>query len=130
MIMMFAALAAAAAPAIDGDWVTTDRSAVVRIAPCGSHLCGTVVRMLARGADVPRTDVNNPDARLRSRPLVGPTVFSGFTPSGTGWTGGRAYDAKSGKSYRASLARNADGSLTVTGCWLFICQSQRWLRAR
>ena len=130
MIMVFAALAAAALPTIDGDWVTADRSAVVRIAPCGPRLCGTVVRILAREADVPHTDVNKPDARLRSRPRGGLTVLSGFTPSGGGWAGGHAYDAKSGKSYRASLARNADGSLTVTGCWLFICQSQRWLRAR
>lgn len=130
MIMMFAALAAAAAPAVDGVWVTADRSAVVRIAPCGPRLCGTIVRMLAQGPNVPRTDINNPDMRLRSRPLVGLTVLSGFTPVGGGWRDGRAYDAKTGKSYRASLARNGDGSLTVTGCWLFICQSQRWLRVR
>lgn len=130
MIMMFAALAAAAAPAIEGDWVTADRSAVVRIAPCGSRLCGTVVRILARAPNVPRTDVNNPDARLRSRPLVGLTVLSGFAGSGASWSGGRAYDAKSGRSYRSSLTGNGDGSPTVTGCFLFICQSQRWLRVR
>ena len=130
MIMMLAAFAAAAAPAIEGDWVTADRNAVVRIAPCGTRVCGTVVRILARGPNVPRTDVNNPDARLRGRPLVGLTVLSGFAPDGTSWSGGRAYDAKSGRSYRASLSGNADGSLMVTGCFLFICQSQRWLRAR
>jgi len=130
MIMMFAALAAAAPPSIEGDWVTADRSAVVRIAPCGPRLCGMVVRILARGPNVPRTDVNNPDARLRSRPLIGLTVLSGFAGSGANWTGGRAYDAKSGRSYRASLTGNGDGSLTVTGCVLFICQSQRWLRVR
>jgi uncharacterized protein (DUF2147 family) len=110
--------------------VTADRSAMVRIAPCGPRLCGTVVRILARGTDVPRTDINNPDAGLRSRPLVGLTVLSGFAGSGASWSGGRAYDAKSGRSYRASLTGNGDGSLTVTGCFLFICQSQRWLRAR
>jgi vitamin B12 transporter len=41
---------------------------------------------------------------------------------------GRAYDPKTGKSYKAKLRPNPDGTLTVTGCVLFICQSQTWRR--
>jgi len=118
-----------AGPAIAGDWLTADRTAVVRIAPCGPRMCGSIARVLARGPDVPRTDVNNPDKALRSRPLVGLKVLSNFSPDGARWTGGRAYDPKTGRSYRARLSRNADGSLTVTGCVLFVCKSQRWVRA-
>ena len=121
-------LAAAPAPAVAGDWLTADRTAVVRIGPCGSKLCGNVIRILARGPDVPRTDVNNPDKALRSRPLVGLKVLTGFNRDGARWTGGRAYDPKTGRSYKAKLSRNADGSLTVTGCVLFVCKSQKWVR--
>ena len=121
-------LAAAPAPAVAGDWLTADRTAVVRIGPCGSKLCGNVIRILARGPDVPRTDVNNPDKALRSRPLVGLRVLTGFTRDRARWTGGRAYDPKTGRSYSARLSRNADGSLTVTGCVLFVCKSQKWVR--
>ena len=39
------------------------------------------------------------------------------------------YDPKSGRSYKARLTSNPDGTLTVTGCLLFICQSQSWRRA-
>ena len=133
MFAFLAAIALAAAPSasIAGDWINQDRSALIRVAPCGSQLCGTVVRVLARGRNVPATDVNNSDPRLRSRPLVGLRVLSGFTRSGSGarWTGGRAYDPKSGKSYRSTLDLNPDRTLKVTGCVFFICRSQIWTRA-
>jgi len=123
------ALAAAAPPGITGDWVNADRTAVIRIAPCGPLLCGSTVRILARGPKVPSTDVNNPDPRLRPRPLAGLRVLWGFSRSGAVWAGGRAYDPKSGKSYRARLTLNPNGTLKVTGCIAIFCRSQQWTRA-
>lgn len=130
-LSFLAAVVGGAAPAragVQGNWLTADRTAIVRIAPCGHALCGTVVRVLAKGPDVPLTDRNNPDRKLRSRSLVGTQVLTGFVSDGPGWTGGRAYDPKSGRTYKAKLAPGADGSLTVTGCILFLCRSQRWTR--
>ena len=126
------ALVFAGAPpaSIDGDWVTADRHAIVRIAPCGGNLCGTIVRVLVHGPNVPTTDIKNPDRRLRSRPLIGLKVLTGFSRDGNIWSGGRAYDPNTGGSYKAKLSRNADGSLTVTGCILFICKSQVWMWIR
>ena len=124
MAIPFLALLLAATPNMTGDWVTNDRTAVVRIAPCGGSLCGRIVRVIARGA--PATDVNNPDRALRSRPLAGLTILSGFTPSGTG---GRAYNPRTGRSYRATLALNGNGTLRVTGCVMMICRSQTWTRS-
>jgi uncharacterized protein (DUF2147 family) len=126
---VLALLLAASPAAVTGDWINQDRTALVRIAPCGTQLCGTVVRVLARGPKVPRTDVNNSDPRLRSRPLVGLRVLSGFSRAGARWDGGRAYDPKSGNSYRARIQLNPDRTLMVTGCVLFICRSQTWTRA-
>lgn len=123
-IPSFLLLLAAASSGFTGDWVTADRSAVVRVQPCGRSLCGHIVRVLARG--VPTTDVHNPDASLRSRPLIGIAVLSGFTPAGAN---GRAYNPQSGRSYRASLRLNDDGSLRVTGCVIaMMCRSQTWTR--
>jgi uncharacterized protein (DUF2147 family) len=119
------ALAAESAPGIAGDWLNEDRSAVVRIGPCGAALCGRIVRVLAAGA--PATDIRNPVRALRARPLVGLTVLSGFSASGAG---GRAYNPRSGHSYRATLRRNPNGTLRVTGCVAVICRSQIWTRRR
>lgn len=119
------ALAGAPAPGLAGDWLNDDRSAIVRVGPCGAGLCGRIVRVLARGA--PATDVRNPVRALRTRPLAGLTVLSGFSASGAG---GRAYNPKTGRSYRASLRLNPDGTLRVTGCVAVICRSQIWTRRR
>jgi uncharacterized protein (DUF2147 family) len=121
---------AAAPPGVTGDWVNADRTAVIRVAPCETMLCGAVIRVLVRGPNVPSTDVHNPDPRLRSRPFVGLRVLTGFTRSGAVWSGGRAYDPKTGKSYRARLALNPDGTLKVTGCIMIFCRSQQWTRVR
>ena len=118
-----------AAPGIEGLWRTDDGKAVIRIGACGQQTCGWVARVLDRGPKVPSTDVNNPDARLRQRPILGLPTLTGFTRDGAVWKGGRAYDPKSGRSYRATLERNPDGSLKVTGCVLIVCRSLRWTPA-
>jgi uncharacterized protein (DUF2147 family) len=125
-----AASAAAERPAngLEGSWLTDDHKGVVRIAPCGDKLCGRIVQVLDRTPGIPRTDVNNPDKRLRSQPLVGLLTLTGFSRRGAVWQGGRAYDPKSGKSYRSTLQLEPDGSLKVTGCVLFICEDRHWTR--
>ena len=130
LLLFSAAGGASSAPDIAGLWLTDDQKGMVQIAPCGAQMCGHIARVLDKAPHVPRTDINNPDPRLRSRPIIGLVTLWGFTRSGSIWKGGRAYDPKTGKSYRASLALNADGTLKVTGCVLFICQSRRWSRAR
>lgn len=119
---------AAAAPSVEGLWRTDDGKAVVRIAPCGQLLCGRIARVLDTGPNVPSTDVNNPDPARRGQPILGLQVLSGFAGGPTEWQNGRAYDPKSGSSYKSSLRLNADGSLRVTGCVLFVCRSKRWTR--
>lgn len=68
------ATAAFAAEPITGRWVTEDRDAVVEIKRCGSVTCGRIAQFLVEppdGAD--QRDINNPEARLRTRKLLGPT---------------------------------------------------------
>jgi uncharacterized protein (DUF2147 family) len=129
-VVLAAVPTAAAAPAVQGRWLTEDGKAVVAVAACGAKMCGTIARVLETDPAMPTTDVHNPDPVRRSRPLVGLQVLSGFTPGREAWTGGRAYDAKTGRSYDAELKLNRDGSLRVTGCVLFVCRSKRWTRSR
>src|SRR3546814_2307122 len=58
------------------------------------------------------------------------TILSGFKAEDGEWKNGRIYDPESGKTYRSRLRLNKDGSLKVSGCVFFICQSQRWTRQR
>jgi uncharacterized protein (DUF2147 family) len=129
-VIMLSMVLAAANPASDvfGRWLTQDRSGMVTIAPCATGICGTLTRILARGPDVPTTDINNPKPRLRGRSLVGAQILSGLKRQSTGWSGGTVYDPKTGRSYKASLTLDPGGALTVTGCLFIICKSQRWTR--
>ncbi len=56
-------LAAANAP-VFSLWKTDDGAALVRIAPCGQKLCGTVAQVLDPKA--PPNDINNPDPAART----------------------------------------------------------------
>lgn len=117
-----------ASDAILGRWLTDDGRGIVTIAQCGATLCGRISQVLDRSPGVPGTDVNNPDPALRRRTILGLPVLFGFRHDGNQWGGGRAYDPKSGRSYRSHLGLNPDGSLKVTGCVLFFCESKRWRR--
>jgi uncharacterized protein (DUF2147 family) len=93
-------------------------------------LCGAIARILVDKPGVPSTDVRNPDPALRSKPLVGLRILSGFTGKDDRWDEGRIYDPQSGKSYRSKLRLNKDGSLNVSGCIAFLCKTQSWTRGR
>ena len=74
-------------------------------------------------------DEKNPNAALRSKPLLGQQVIRDFKQAAPGrWTGGKIYDPKTGKTYDSKMTANANGSLKVEGCVLMICQAQTWTR--
>ena len=45
------------------------------------------------------------------------------------WTGGRLYNPEDGRDYKGSLQLRSDSTLVVSGCVLFVCQTQVWRRA-
>jgi uncharacterized protein (DUF2147 family) len=118
----------------EGEWLTQDGAARVRIAPCTAHpdhLCGAVAWLKDPNTPdgQPRRDQHNPDAKLRSRPVVGLNILSGFHRESPGrWTGGSIYDPKSGKTYNSKLNVAGNGNLDVNGCVLMICKAQVWTR--
>ena len=123
------AASAAAAPApVAGRWLTEGGKAVVEIAPCGQQLCGRIAHVLKWVPGRPHTDLQNPEASLRNRPLEGINLLTGFAPAGDRWRG-RIYDPESGKTYRSELIGSGN-TLSVKGCIAFFCRTQTWARAR
>ncbi len=122
--MLVCQASSASAQSVFGRWLTDDHAAIVTIDRCGNTLCGWIDRVLDPKA--PENDINNPDKKFRSKPLVGTVVLRGFTRAGDKWADGRAYDPKTGNSYRSTLKIDDDGRLRVTGCILFLCRSRHW----
>lgn len=118
-----------AAEPIAGRWITSDKDAVVAIAPCGAKLCGKIDRFLVtppQGVD--QRDVNNRDAAKRNRKILGMQILTGFTADGNEWRG-EIYDPKSGRTYRSVLERKGE-RLNVKGCLGPFCKTQTWARAK
>ncbi len=126
---LLAATPAFASEPVTGRWVTEEKDAVVAIAPCGKAMCGAVDRFLVpppQGLD--QRDINNPDAKLRNRKLLGMEILTSFVADGKVWRG-RIYDPKSGKSYRSIIRRKGPNVLEVKGCIGPFCQTQEWRKA-
>ena len=126
--LLLAAPVQAATP-VAGRWLTEDGAAIVTLAPCGAATCGRITRVLKGPPSGPAVDRNNPDPKLRTRPVEGLTILSGFTDKGDDWRG-RIYDPKSGKTYKSIVKRETDGRLKVQGCIAFLCRTQRWTAVR
>lgn len=115
------ALAANASPVlaavpVTGRWYTAEKDSIVHIGQCGPVICGKVAKVLKTPpGGGPAVDSNNPDPSLRSRPIQGITILSGFKDAGGEWEG-QIYDPRAGKTYRSTMAKQPDGSLKVKGC--------------
>ena len=136
----------AAAHAYDGDiilgvWHDEEKDARIEIFRCGDKYCGKVVWINkplysadedGGRAGKPRMDQNNPDPSLRSRPILGLQIMSGFVYAGDNrWSGGRLYDPKSGKTYSGKMTLVSKDRLDLRGYVLFSIfgRTSAWTRA-
>lgn len=125
---------AALAQEAAGTWLTEGGKARVRIAPCGSNLCGHIVWLKEPNdeAGKPKLDAKNADAAKRSRPLVGAPILMGMQRDGGQRWKGEIYNAEDGKTYTAFLTPAGANEVKIEGCVLggLICKKQSWTRAR
>ena len=129
---------AAVSPAFAGDprgtWMTDDGKAKIAIASCGGGLCGNIVALTEPNdpaSGKPKTDVNNPDAARRTRPMVGVQIVIDMKPDSADKWKGQVYNAEDGKTYSGSITLVNAKTLTLQGCALggLICKNRTWRRA-
>lgn len=91
------------ADAISGIWWNDEKTTKIKVEKKDGKYAGTIVYMIPAKLVNGKSplDDKNPDKALRSRPLIGLQILSGFTynSSKKEWAGGRIYDPKSGKTY-------------------------------
>ena len=133
-------LLGASAPALAADplgkWLTQENKATVAISHCGDALCGTIVALKEPNDPAtgkPKTDINNPDAAKRGRPVIGVQIVFDMKPSGKpdAWDG-QVYNAEDGKTYTGSITLTSATTLDLKGCALagLICKTQTWTRTK
>lgn len=117
-----------------GTWLTGDKKGKVKIVNCGGAICGTLV-WLAEPNDPdtgrPKTDKNNSDAGLQSRPLLGIPIVLSMTPSGDNKWEGKVYNSRDGGTYSGSFTMTGANSADLKGCVAggLICKTESWTRS-
>lgn len=106
--------------AVFGFWATKD--SILEIGETNGTLHATIVAMLnplynageEGTAGTPRVDVKNPSPELRTRPILGMNLLSGYQFKDGKWQG-QIYDARSGKTYKSQMTLGSDGRLKMRG---------------
>ena len=120
--------AAAAPPAVLGNWLTEPKEGIIEISQADD---GTLQGRIVGGAYPGKKDAKNPDAALRDRPLRGQLIMRGLKSDGANrWSGGTIYDPDGGTTYKCYVELRADGTLKVRGYigFALLGRSQTWTR--
>lgn len=100
-----------------GIWQTDDAKAKIEIYKKAGEYFGKIVWLKEPKNDEgkAKVDKENPDKSLKTRPILGVNLVSGFKFDGDDrWKGGEIYDPENGKTY-ASYMRIRRGKLEVRG---------------
>ena len=114
MLLLFAAVSftgfAQNKDAILGKWINSTGEAHVEIFKKGAKYNGKIVWLKTQKDEkgIVKTDLKNPDASLRSRPILGMEMLRDFVYEDGKWTDGKIYDPKSGKTYSSTMKLHGD----------------------
>ena len=108
-----------------GLWDTEERDAKIEIYKCGAKYCGKIAWLKEATypagskegvTGTPILDHNNPDPKLRERPLIGLPILIDFVFAGDNlWKNGKIYNSDNGKIYSGKLTLISPGQLNVRG---------------
>jgi uncharacterized protein (DUF2147 family) len=114
--------AASARDGIEGTWKNRPNTLLVRIAPCGDALCGTVLA----AADTAKESVQ----KAGTPHLVGTQVLTGLRRASGGAYSGRIFNPNLNVHAAATITLVSPTVLLVRGCVLagLICKEQHWTR--
>jgi uncharacterized protein (DUF2147 family) len=134
MIFTLAPFVATFAQDVVGKWKLSDGTAIVEVYQDGDVYNGKIVWLKnpTEPNGGPAVDKNNPDAKLRSRQLIGLNMLSNLKAKDGEYSGGVIYDPGNGKTYYCSMEVDGDvlkvrGSLDKRG---LLGRTMDWFRVK
>lgn len=104
---------------IAGIWLNQDEDARIEIFERNNKFYGKLVWLnepLDKDTGKPKLDKNNPDDKLKIKPLLGLEILTGFNFDGRKeWKGGEIYDPKNGKTYSCYMIMQSKDHLRIRG---------------
>lgn len=120
--------------AILGKWVNSTGEAHVDITKRGDKYFGKIVWIKEPKDEKGnvKTDAKNPEASLKSRPILGLEILKDFVFDDGKWTDGKIYDPKSGKTYSCNMTMKGNDVLNMRGYIgiSLIGRSETWKRVK
>ena len=108
--LAFPVLAQDSSKSVMGNWITESGNFEVEIAPCGTELCGKVVKVMGNkamagpGSDQPKVDAKS---------VMGLNLLSKIKETEPGKYEAELYDRENEKTYKSVITRNDGDSLSV-----------------
>ena len=112
------------ADAITGKWESTEKNLTVEVYKENHTFRARIVSFYDEDDTITpiekRLDIKNPNKALRSRPIIGADILSGlqYNAKQEKWTGGKIYDATSGRTWDATVWLTSRDSLSVRGFYI------------
>ena len=112
-----ASIFAQSADAILGKWMNSTGEAHIQIYKKDNKYYGKLawIKNPNNAQGKPKTDINNPDSKLKSRSILGLEFLQGFIYDDSIWENGTIYDPKSGKTYSCKITMTGTNQLNVRG---------------
>lgn len=117
VVLLFISTLSFAQDITQGTWFNEEKSGKIQFFKQGDKIFGKIIWLKDPNENgKPRTDKENPDDKLKSRPLVGLVNLKNFTQSGKNtWEDGEVYDPKNGKTYSCKMTLSSPTRLDVRG---------------
>ncbi len=131
LVLMTFAMSPAFAADPTGIWLSQEGDVKMKVAHCGDAICGTIawLKSPSDASGKPKTDINNPDANKRSRPIIGSSVILPMKADGPDKWSGQVYNAEDGKTYSGSFALAGANKADLKESVAIICKTKTWTRS-
>ncbi|MBM2817202.1 MAG: hypothetical protein HW421_3964 [Ignavibacteria bacterium] len=89
-----------------GNWLSSKKTAKIQVYENKGKYYGKIIWLKEPNTsdNKPKKDIENPDEKLRNRPLLGLNILWNFTFDGENeWSDGEIYDPKNGKTYSCNM---------------------------
>jgi uncharacterized protein (DUF2147 family) len=95
-----------------GEWLAESKDGKVLIYKQGEKYFGKISWGKDGGE---RKDVNNPDDKMKTQPIVGSVILKDFEFTGKLWENGTIYDPNNGKTYSCNIKIKKPNELEIRG---------------
>ena len=130
LLMTAAAAHAQTAEDAFGLWLDPSNGGHIEVAKCEDRLCAKVAFVPDNdGKDGPKVDKNNPDAELKTRPILGMPLVEKATKANDKEWQGYIYSPVDGKSFAMTMTPKGPEKIDVKGCLMgVLCRTVTWTR--